>query len=112
MKNLRNSVRLIGRVGQNPEIVKFENGGQIAKFSLATDESYKDKDGKKVEQTEWHNLVVRNGLTKVVEQYVTKGQELCIEGSLSTRSWEDKEGKKHYATEIIVEDMLMLGAKK
>ncbi len=112
MKNLRNSVRLIGRVGQNPEIVKFENGGKIAKFSLATDESYKDKEGKKVDHTEWHNLVVRNGLVKVVEEYVNKGQELCVEGSLSTRVWEDKEGKKHYFTEIIVDELLMLGGKK
>lgn len=112
MKNLRNSVRLIGHVGQNPEIVKFEKGGQIAKFSLATDESYKNKDGEKVEETQWHNLVVSNGLSKVVEQYVKKGQELCIEGRLSTRSWEDKDGKKHYFTEILVNDFLMLGAKK
>lgn len=112
MRNLRNSVSLIGRVGVEPKIVKFENGSSIANFTLATDESYKNKKGEKVEETQWHNLVVRNGLVKVVESYVKKGQELVIEGRLTTRSWEDKEGQKHYTTEILVNDLLMLGGKK
>ena len=109
MNALRNKVQLIGRLGQDPEIVTFANGNQIAKFSMATDDSYKDKDGNKVERTYWHNVVVNGGLVKIVESYVTKGQEIAIEGKLTNRSWEDKEGKKHYITEVICRELLMLG---
>ena len=112
MKTLRNSVTLIGRVGQDPKIVTFENGGSIAKFSLATDESYKSKEGVKVENTQWHNLVISNGLVKVVEGYVKKGNEICVEGKISYNNWEDKEGQKHYTTEILVNELLLLGGKK
>ena len=75
MNALRNKVQLIGRLGQDPEIISFADGNKMAKFSLATDESYKDKSGNKVERTEWHNIVVKGGLVKVVETYVTKGKE-------------------------------------
>jgi len=109
MNALRNKVQLIGRLGQDPEIVTFANGNQIAKFSMATDDSYKDKDGKKVERTYWHNVVVNGGLVKIVESYVSKGQEIAIEGKLTNRSWEDKEGNKHYITEVICRELLMLG---
>lgn len=108
MNALRNSVQLIGRLGQDPEIVTFANGNKIAKFSMATDDSYKDKDGKKVDRTYWHNVVVNGGLVKVVEDYVVKGQEIAIEGKLTNRSWEDKDGKKHYITEIYCNELLML----
>ncbi|MEY8869492.1 MULTISPECIES: single-stranded DNA-binding protein [Flavobacteriaceae] len=108
MNTLRNKVQLIGRLGQDPEIVNFDDGNKIAKFSLATDDSYKDKNGNKVERAYWHNIIVRGGLVKVVENYISKGQEIAVEGKLTNRSWEDKEGKKHYTTEIVCNELLML----
>ncbi|WP_417290718.1 single-stranded DNA-binding protein [Corallibacter sp.] len=108
MNTLRNKVQLIGRLGQDPEIVNFDNGNKIAKFSLATDDSYKDKNGNKIERAYWHNIIVRGGLVKVVENYISKGQEIAVEGKLTNRSWEDKEGKKHYTTEIVCNELLML----
>lgn len=111
MNALKNKVQLIGRLGQDPEIITFNDGNKMAKFSLATDESYKDKNGDKVERTFWHNIVVKNGLTKVVEQYIKKGQEIALEGKLTYRNWEDKEGIKRYTTEIVCNELLMLGGK-
>ena len=108
MNALKNKVQLIGRLGQDPEIVTFNDGNKMAKFSLATDESYKDKNGNKVERAYWHNIVVKNGLVKVVEEYVTKGQEIAIEGKLTNRVWEDKDGNKRYVTEVICNELLML----
>lgn len=108
MNTLRNKVQLIGRLGQEPEIITFPDGNKIAKFSLATDDSYKDKNGQKVERTYWHNVVVKNGLVKVVENYVGKGQEIAIEGKLTNKTWNDKNGNKHYATEIVCNELLML----
>ena len=107
MNSLRNKVQLIGRLGNDPEIITFEDGGKMAKFSLATDESYKDKNGQKVERTFWHSIVVKNGLVNVVENYVTKGQEIAIEGRLTNRSWDDKDGNKRYSTEVVVNELLM-----
>ena len=109
MNSLRNKVQLIGRLGQEPEIITFNDGGKIARFNLATDDSYKDKDGNKVERTYWHSLVVKSGLVKVVKNYVTKGQEIAIEGKLTNRSWDDSDGKKHYVTEVVVDELLMFG---
>lgn len=109
MNALRNKVQLIGRLGQDPEIVNFPDGNKIAKFSMATDDSYKDKDGQKVERTYWHNVVVRGGLVKVVENYVSKGQEIAIEGKLTNRSWDDKDGNKRYITEILCNELLLMG---
>ncbi len=80
----------------------------MAKFSMATDDSYKDSDGNKVERAYWHNVVVKGGLVKVVENYVTKGQEIAVEGKLTNRSWEDKDGGKHYITEVLCNELLML----
>ncbi|WP_027879170.1 MULTISPECIES: single-stranded DNA-binding protein [Mesoflavibacter] len=108
MNALKNKVQLIGRLGQDPEIITFNDGNKMAKFSLATDDSYKDKNGNKVERAYWHNIVVKNGLVKVVEDYVTKGQEIAIEGKLTNRTWEDKEGNKRYVTEVICNELLML----
>jgi len=105
-----NKVILIGNVGKEPETKTFDGGGQIAKFSLATTEKWKDKQGNKKESTEWHNIVCsRPGLTKVVEQYVHKGDKLYIEGRIKTRTWE-KDGKTHYATDIRVDNLTMLGS--
>ncbi len=108
MNGLRNKVQLIGRLGQEPEITTFPDGNKMAKFSMATDDSYKDKDGQKVERAYWHNIVVRGGLVNVVESYVQKGQEIAIEGKLTNRSWEDKDGTKRYMTEIVCNELLML----
>ncbi|MBR9847711.1 MAG: single-stranded DNA-binding protein [Algicola sp.] len=109
MNSLKNKVQLIGRLGQDPEIITFEDGGKIARFNLATDDSYKDKQGNKIERTYWHPVVVKNGLVKVVENYITKGKEIAIEGKLTIRSWDDNDGKKHYVTEVVANELLMLG---
>ena len=108
MNALRNKVQLIGRLGQDPEIINFTDGNKMAKFSLATDDSYKDKDGNKVERAYWHNVVVRGGLVKVVENYITKGKEIAVEGKLTNRSYETASGEKRYVTEILCNEFLML----
>ena len=99
---------MIGRLGQDPEIVTFADGNKMAKFSIATDDSYKDKNGQKVERAYWHNVVVKGCLVNVVENYITKGQEIALEGKLTNRSWDDKDGKKRYITEILCNELLML----
>ncbi len=108
MNALRNKVQLIGRLGQDPEIISFADGNKMAKFSLATDDSYKDKNGVKVERTDWHNVVVKGGLVTIVESYVNKGKEIAIEGKLTTRSYETKEGEKRYVTEVLCNELLLL----
>jgi len=105
MNALRNKVQLIGRLGQEPEIVTFNDGNKMAKFSLATDDSYKDKEGQKVERAYWHNIVVKGG------SYVKKGQEIAIDGKLTNRMWETETGEKRYVTEVVVNELLMLGGK-
>ena len=112
MNTLRNKVQLIGRLGQEPEIVTFQDGNKMAKFSLATDDSYKDKAGNKIERAYWHNIVIKGGLVNVVENYVKKGHEIAVEGKLTNRSYETKEGEKRYVTEILVHELLMLGNKQ
>ncbi len=108
MNALRNKVQLIGRLGQEPEIVTLKDGNKMAKFSMATDDSYKDKNGQKIERAYWHNVVVWGGLVNVVENYVNKGQEIAIEGKLTNRSWDDKDGNKRYMTEVVCNELLML----
>jgi len=109
---MKNLVILIGRVGGDPVIKTFDNGDKIASLSLATTErGYKTKDGREVpERTEWHNIQFFRGLATVVEMYVKKGALIYVDGKIKTRSWE-KDGIKHYITEIIVDEMKMLGAK-
>ncbi|WP_435578755.1 single-stranded DNA-binding protein [Gilvibacter sp.] len=109
MNALRNKVQLIGRLGQDPEVLTFDDGGKMAKFSMATDDSYKDKQGQKIERTQWHNIIVRGGLVNIVENYISKGQEIAVEGKLSNRSWDDKDGNKRYTTEVMVNELLLLG---
>ena len=109
MNTIRNKVQLIGRLGQEPEIISFDDGNKLAKFSMATDDSYKDKNGDKVERAYWHNVIVRGGLVSVVENYVSKGQEIAIEGKLTNRSYETSEGEKRYVTEIVCNELLLLG---
>jgi len=108
MNALRNKVQLIGRLGQEPEIVNLESGRKLAKFSLATNENYTNAKGEKVENTEWHNIVAWGKTAEIIEKYVNKGQEIVIEGRLTSRSYEDKEGIKRYFTEVVCSEMLML----
>ena len=103
-----NKVILVGNLGKDPEVRHFENGGSLARFPLATSETYT----KKVTQTEWHTVVTRGGLAaKVVEPYLKKGNSVYIEGRLRTRSWEDKDGVTRYTTEVICDSLEMLGKK-
>lgn len=110
-----NRCYLKGNVGQDPKITNFQNGGKVAQFTLATTErGYKTREGREVpERTDWHNIVVKkSGLAGVCEKYVKKGTPLLIEGKIQTRTYEDNDGKTRYVTEIIVEEMELLGSKK
>ena len=109
MNSIRNKVQLIGNIGNTPEIITLESGKKLAKVSLATNESYKDASGQKIDKVEWHNLVAWGKTSEVIEKYVTKGKEVAIEGKLTSRSYETKEGEKRYITEILVNELLMLG---
>ena len=111
MNALKNRVQLIGNLGNDPEIINLDNGKKIAKFSLATNETYKNSEGEKVTDTEWHYIVAWNKVAEIIEQYLQKGNEVMIEGKLTSRSFEDKEGVKRYVTEVICNELLMLGSK-
>lgn len=108
-----NKVILLGHTGKAPDFKEFDNGGCVATFSLATTKrGYTTKDGRQIpERTEWHNIVLQNGLAKVANQYVKKGDKLYIEGELRTRSYDDAQGVKRYITEIVATDMEMLTPK-
>ena len=112
MNTLRNKVQLIGNLGQNPEVKELNGGKKVAKFSLATNETYRNKAGEKVTDTQWHNLVAWGKTAEVIEKYLKKGSEVAIEGKILNRNYTDKEGVKRYVTEIQVSDLLMLGGKK
>ena len=107
-----NKVILVGNLGRDPEVRHLEGGAVVAKFPLATSESYKTKDGQRVDQTEWHNIVMWRGLAESAEKYLRKGTLVYLEGKIRTRSWDDKEGNKRFATEIIADTMTMLGGKR
>jgi single-strand DNA-binding protein len=111
MSTLRNKVQLIGNLGNNPEIITLESGKKLAKFSIATNESYKNAKGEKVQNTEWHNVVAWNTTAEIVEKYLEKGKEIAIEGKLTSRSYDDKDGNKRYVTEVVCDELLMLGTK-
>jgi single-strand DNA-binding protein len=108
-----NKVTLLGHTGKAPDFKEFDNGGCVATFSLATTKrEFTTKDGRQIpERTEWHNIVLQNGLAKVANQYVKKGDKLYIEGELRTRSYDDAQGVKRYITEIVATDMEMLTPK-
>lgn len=108
MSTLRNKVQLIGHLGNNPEIINLENGNTLAKFSLATNESYKNNKDEKVTNTHWHTIVAWGKTAKIVESYFVKGKEVAIEGKLTNRSYETKEGEKRYVTEVVANELLML----
>lgn len=106
-----NRVILVGNLGKDPEVREFPDGTKQAKFPLATSESYKNKNGDPVENTEWHNLVLRRRLAEIAQLYLKKGNKIYVEGRIKSRSWE-QEGQKRYITEIEVDQMTMLESKK
>jgi single-strand DNA-binding protein len=109
MNTLRNKVQLIGNLGNDPEIINLESGKTLAKFAIATNESYTNTKGEKVTDTQWHNVVAWGKTAQIIEKYVTKGKEVAIEGKLTSRSYDDKEGNKRYITEVVCNELLMLG---
>ncbi len=106
---MKNRVQLIGHVGQEPEVKNLEGGKKLANISIATNEVYYKDNGDKVEKTEWHRVTAWGKTAEIIEKYVTKGKELAIEGKLATRSYDDKEGVKRYITEIVANEVLLLG---
>ena len=111
MYTIVNKVQLIGRLGNDPEIKDTKNGSKLAKLSLATDESYRDAKGTKVDNTQWHRLVAWDRNADFAEKFLTKGQQIAIEGRLVSGSYEDKDGNRRYTTDIHVNDFMMLGSK-
>lgn len=103
-----NRVMLIGNLGKDPDIQHLEGNIAVAKFPLATTETYKDRTGKLVSQTEWHTVVLWRGLAELAQKYLHKGSLIYVEGRLRTRSWEDKEGNKKFATEVVGDNLIML----
>lgn len=106
-----NKAILIGNVGNDPEVRYLDGGMSVARFSLATTENYKNKAGEKVSQTEWHNIVAWRHLAELSEKYISKGRQLFIEGRITNRTWEDKEGNKRYTSEIVATTIQLLGRK-
>ena len=111
MTTLKNSVQLIGHLGKDPKSFTFENGGVKVNFSMATNDYRKDKEGNKIEDTQWHNVVAFGGTAKIAEDYLHKGSEIAIHGKLTYSQWEDKEGNKRYSTEVLANEILMLDKK-
>lgn len=105
-----NKVILLGNLGKDPEVRHLENGKAVANFSIATSESYKDRNGERVTNTEWHNVVLWTPLSEIADKYLNKGDKVYIEGKLTTRSWDDKDGNKRYTTEVIGREMTLLGS--
>lgn len=104
-----NKVTLVGRLGKDPEVRHFDNNSSVCNFTLATSETYTDREGQRIEQTEWHNLAIwRKGLVDVAEKYLKKGHLIYVEGKLRTRSWDDQSGNKRYTTEVVVDSFKML----
>lgn len=104
-----NKVILLGNLGKEPEVRHLENGRAVANFSIATSETYKNKQGEKVTNTEWHNVVLWTPLAEIAEKYLNKGNQVYIEGKLTSRSYEDKDGVTKYITEVVGRDMTLLG---
>ncbi len=106
-----NKVILIGNLGKDPEIRHLDNGRAVANFSLATSENYKNREGEKVSTTEWHNIVLWTPLAEIAEKYLNKGNQIYLEGKLTNRSYEDKDGNRKYITEVVGQNLTMLGGK-
>jgi len=110
MNALRNRAMLIGNLGQDPEIKTLESGKKVARFTLATNDNYKNGDGQKVEETTWHNIVAWNGLAETASRYLKKGKQVAVDGRIVYRTYEDKKGVTKYITEIVLSDLLLLGS--
>ena len=111
MNNLRNKVQLIGNVGMTPEVKTFGEGKTRVHFSIATNESYKNKNGEKVDETQWHNIVVWGKGAELAASLIKKGAEIAIEGKLTSRKYDDKDGNTRYVTEVVMNSFLLLGKK-
>ncbi|MGV9002421.1 single-stranded DNA-binding protein [Flavobacterium sp.] len=109
MNALKNKVQLIGHVGQEPEVKAFGEGKKVANITLATNESYTNSKGEKVETTQWHKVKAWGNVADIIEKYVTKGKEILIEGKLTYSDYVDKDGIKRYVTEVVASDILLLG---
>lgn len=107
-----NKVILVGNVGQDPEVKHLDNNVALARFSLATSETYVAKNGEKVTTTEWHNIVLWRGLADLAEKYIRKGKQIYVEGRIRTRSWDDKDGNKRYTTEIYGDVVRLLSGRE
>ncbi len=108
MNTLRNKVQLIGYVGNEPEIKTLENGRKLAHLTIATNEKYTNEKGEKVEQTEWHRVTACGKTAEIIEKYVVKGKEVAVEGKLTHRSYDDKNGEKRYVTEVVLNEIALL----
>ncbi|MBK8088070.1 MAG: single-stranded DNA-binding protein [Chitinophagaceae bacterium] len=111
MYALKNKVQLIGNLGNAPEVRTLDGGKKMAKFSIATNETYRNAKGEKVTETQWHNMIAWGKVAEIAEKYLTKGKEVVVEGKLVNRNYTDKEGNKKYSTEVQVNELLLLGEK-
>lgn len=111
MNNLRNKIQLIGNLGSDPEVKTFDSGKKKVNLSLATSDNYYDANGDKVEQTQWHNVIGWGKTADIAEKYLRKGSEIAVDGKIQYRSYDDKNGEKKYITEIVINEMLMLGKR-
>lgn len=109
MNAMRNRVQLIGHVGQDPEVKTLDGGKKVANMTLATNDYYTNDKGEKVENTEWHKVVAWGKTAEIIEKYVAKGKEIAIDGKLTHRSYDDKDGTKRYVSEVVANDILLLG---
>ncbi len=109
MNALKNKVQLIGNLGTDPEVLNLDSGGKLARFSIATSESYKNNKGERVEDVQWHNIVAWGKLAELVENYLVKGKQVAIEGKLTHRNYETSSGEKRYVTEVRCNELLLLG---
>ncbi|WZL90332.1 single-stranded DNA-binding protein [Salinimicrobium sp. 3283s] len=109
MSTIKNHVQLIGNIGGEPQITNLESGKKVARFSLATNEYYKNSKGEKVENTEWHTIVAWGKTAEIIEKYAGKGKEIGVTGKLKSRNYEDNEGVKRYVTEVEANEILLLG---
>ena len=112
MNRLRNKVQLIGNLGTDPEIKVFDSGKKKAKLALATSDSYRNSNGEKVEQTQWHNVICWGKTADIAEKYLKKGSEVAVDGKILYRSYKDGNGDKKYITEIMISELVMLGKKQ
>ena len=112
MNSIQNRVNLIGHLGKDPEIFKFKEDKVKTSFSIATTDNYKNEKGDRVSETQWHNIVAWGKTAEIVEKFLKKGSKVAVEGKLTSRSWDDKEGNKRYITEVVVHEILMLDPSK